>query len=278
MKIKNVDLEIVQGDIVELAVDAIVKADNTQSEENSQQAKHIVYVGIVDKEGKTDEHQIRKACADALLQASDLKYESVAFPALGYGVSGFPAVASAKIMAQEILKFAKFQESSIKRIVLCLFEEELYQIFNQTVTGYVTHIQDDLGNGPYTTVDAIIELPEGIVVIERSNPPYGWALPGGFVDCGESLEDSVRREAKEETSLELEDLRQFHTYSDPSRDPRFHTVSTVFIAKGKGTPQFGDDAKGLKIVPYEELLNLEYAFDHKDVIRDYLAALEKRQR
>ncbi|MDO8580742.1 MAG: NUDIX hydrolase [Candidatus Omnitrophota bacterium] len=117
----------------------------------------------------------------------------------------------------------------------------------------------------------IIELPQGIVLIERSNPPYGWALPGGFVDYGESLEAAARREAKEETNLELEGLRQFHTYSDPGRDPRFHTISTVFIARGKGRPQSGDDAKGLKIAAYNDLLNGTYAFDHKEIIREYLS-------
>lgn len=128
---------------------------------------------------------------------------------------------------------------------------------------------------PFVTVDMIIELPEGVVVIERRNPPFGWALPGGFVDMGESLEDAARREAKEETNLDLKDLRQMHTYSDPKRDPRFHTVSTVFIAKGVGVPRSGDDAKNLKIVPYDELLKIDYAFDHKQVIRDYLERRNK---
>lgn len=130
-------------------------------------------------------------------------------------------------------------------------------------------------NTPFVTVDMIIELPEGVVIIERLNPPYGWALPGGFVDMGESLEDAARREAKEETNLELENLRQMHTYSDPKRDPRFHTVSTVFIAKGQGKPQSGDDAKNLKIVPYADLLKIDYAFDHKEVVRDYLKLQKK---
>lgn len=128
---------------------------------------------------------------------------------------------------------------------------------------------------PFVTVDMIIELPEGMVVIERRNPPYGWALPGGFVDMGESLEDAARREAMEETNLNLEDLRQMHTYSDPKRDPRFHTVSTVFIARGVGVPKSGDDAKSLKIVPYDDLLKIDYAFDHKQVVRDYLDLRKK---
>lgn len=123
---------------------------------------------------------------------------------------------------------------------------------------------------PFVTVDMIIELPDGIVVIERLNPPYGWALPGGFVDMGESLEDAACREAKEETNLDLKNLQQMHTYSDPKRDPRFHTVSTVFIAKGEGKPQSGDDAKNLKIVPYADVLKIDYAFDHKLIVADYL--------
>ncbi|NTV29664.1 MAG: NUDIX hydrolase, partial [Candidatus Omnitrophica bacterium] len=99
--------------------------------------------------------------------------------------------------------------------------------------------------GPYICVDIIIEVDGGIVIIERSNPPFGWALPGGFVDRGESLETAARREAREETSLELEELKQFRTYSDPARDPRFHTITTMFTARGVGTPKAGDDAKGL---------------------------------
>ena len=83
-------------------------------------------------------------------------------------------------------------------------------------------------------------------------------------------ERGVKREAKEETDLELLELKQFHTYSEPNRDPRFHTVSTVFIGKGIGKPQFGDDAKGLKIVKYADLRKLKYAFDHGKIIKDYL--------
>ncbi|HQP10419.1 MAG TPA: NUDIX hydrolase [Candidatus Omnitrophota bacterium] len=120
------------------------------------------------------------------------------------------------------------------------------------------------------TVDIIIELSQGIILIERSNPPYGWALPGGFLDRAESLEQAAIRETKEETNLNLVNLRQFHTYSQPGRDPRFHTVSTVFIAEGQGEPRAGDDAKNLKIVRYEDLPELDYAFDHKMIIKEYL--------
>ena len=223
-----------------------------------------------DLEGKINEHTVRAACADALICAKERESQEIVLPALGVGGGEFSVVGSAKIMAQEILKFARTETGSVKHVVIYFEDQGELETFQRTARGYIDHIQDALGLGPYVTVDAVIEMDDGIVLIERSNPPYGWALPGGFVDCGESLETAVRREAKEETGLELENLRQMHTYSDPKRDPRFHTVTTVFVGRGKGEARFGDDAKGLKIVPCDELLGLEYAFDHHSVIRDYL--------
>jgi ADP-ribose pyrophosphatase YjhB (NUDIX family) len=90
------------------------------------------------------------------------------------------------------------------------------------------------------------------------------------VDYGESLEDAVAREAKEETGLELSGLKQFHTYSAPERDPRFHTIGTVFIAQAKGAPRAGDDAAALKIVNLREIDKINFAFDHKKILLDYL--------
>ena len=121
---------------------------------------------------------------------------------------------------------------------------------------------------PIPTVDIIIELPDGIVLIQRKNPPEGWAIPGGFVDYGESLERAAVREAKEETSLDIEIVRQFHTYSDPSRDARFHTISTVFIAKAQGTPKAGDDASGAGVFTRDNLPS-PICFDHKTILEDY---------
>ena len=124
---------------------------------------------------------------------------------------------------------------------------------------------------PLLTVDAIIETESGIILIERKNPPYGWALPGGFVDYGESLETAVIREAREETSLDIDIVEQFHAYSDPSRDPRKHTVSVVFIVKHdpNQTPYAMDDAKSLKVFPLSEIPE-NLAFDHGKIISDYL--------
>ena len=121
---------------------------------------------------------------------------------------------------------------------------------------------------PIPTVDIIIELPQGIVLIERRNPPLGWALPGGFVDYGESLEDAAVREAREETSLDVTLVRQFHTYSDPDRDARFHTISTVFIAKAEGVPVGADDAAVAGVFG-RDCLPTPLCFDHALIIDDY---------
>ncbi len=124
---------------------------------------------------------------------------------------------------------------------------------------------------PIPTVDIIIELERrGIVLIERKNPPYGWAIPGGFVDYGESLERAAIREAKEETGLDIELITQFHTYSDPRRDPRHHTITTVYIARAKGIPKAGDDAKGIGIFTEKDLPK-DLVFDHERILKDYFS-------
>lgn len=122
---------------------------------------------------------------------------------------------------------------------------------------------------PLLTVDIIIRINGSLILIKRKNPPYGWALPGGFVDPGETVEESAIREAKEETSLDLQDLKQFHVYSDPSRDPRGHTVSIVFTAKGIGEPKAADDAKDIGLFVPDSLPE-KIAFDHRSIIEDYI--------
>lgn len=125
---------------------------------------------------------------------------------------------------------------------------------------------------PTPTVDIIIELIDQpqrpIILIERKNIPYGWAIPGGFVDYGESVETAAIREAKEEVSLDIELIEQFQVYSDPNRDPRQHTLSIVFIAGGKGTPTPADDAKNLRIFHLWELPP-HLCFDHAKILHDY---------
>jgi 8-oxo-dGTP diphosphatase len=122
---------------------------------------------------------------------------------------------------------------------------------------------------PLPAVDIIIEMEkQGIVLIERKNEPRGWALPGGFVDYGESLEQAAVREAREETGLDITLLGQFHTYSAPGRDPRQHTISTVFVARGSGSPRAASDAAHTGVF-LEGSLPAPLAFDHARILQDY---------
>lgn len=324
MKIRNSEIKIVQGDITELKVGAIVNAANNKllmgggvagaikrkggkcieeeavkkgpieigaaisTSAGSLPAQYVIHAATMGMDFKTDEAKIRSSCANALKEAERLKVRSIAFPALGCGVGGFPEAGCAKIMAQEVFRHIWFDTStslsvnpersrridfpktSLKEIIFVLFDQTAYHIFNKNVISYLEYIIHKIQSGPFITVDIIIELTKGIVLIERSNPPYGWAIPGGFLDYNESLEDCAIREAKEETSLDIYGLTQLHTYSKPGRDPRFNTVTTVFTAKAKGRPKAGSDAANLRAQKPEEALKLNLAFDHKQVISDYL--------
>jgi 8-oxo-dGTP diphosphatase len=128
--------------------------------------------------------------------------------------------------------------------------------------------------GPHLTVDVILRMPNGkILLVERRHAPFGHALPGGFVEYGETVENAAAREALEETGIEVRELRQFHVYSDPGRDPRRHTVSVVFLAEGAGRPRAGSDAKEvLEVDPREP--GVELVFDHAQILRDYVVAGE----
>ena len=126
---------------------------------------------------------------------------------------------------------------------------------------------------PLLTVDALIRDGNGrVLLIKRRNPPPGWALPGGFVDYGETVEDAVVREIHEETGLTLTDAVQFRAYSDPTRDPRHHIVTLVFSGKATGALAAGDDAVDGQFFPIDQLPE-EMAADHGEIIRDYLRAM-----
>jgi O-acetyl-ADP-ribose deacetylase (regulator of RNase III)/ADP-ribose pyrophosphatase YjhB (NUDIX family) len=306
MKIKNTEIRLLKEDITRLKVDAIVNAANNKlimgggvagvikrqggnviEEEAVKKgpikigqaiatgagtlpSKFVIHAATMGMDFKTDEIKIRDAARSALTVAEELKLSSIAIPALGCGVGGFPHLASAKIIAQEVFRHLREGKSGLKEIIFCLHDKEAFEAFDKGLIRYLIHASEVLQNGPFVTVDAIIELDGGIVIIKRSNPPFGWALPGGFVDYGESLEGAVVREAKEETGLTLAELRQFHTYSEPTRDPRFHTIGTVFIAKGQGDPKPGDDAASLKVIKLNDIGSLDFAFDHRKILEDYI--------
>ena len=251
MEIRGVQIEVVRADAASVHAEIVITEEAAGAH--------------------PDEHSVRAACASALMEARVRGVGSVAIEALGVASGKMSAVTAGKIMAQEAIRFARAGSTRTSRITFCCpAEENDYAVFEKTVNGYVKHFLDVLIWGPFVTVDAIIEVPEGIVLVKRSNPPLGFALPGGFVDYGESLEQAVLREAREETGLSLIDLAQFHTYSEPSRDPRFHTITTVFSARAEGIPRAGDDAADVRVVRPSDIGELPFAFDHKQVLQDWM--------
>ncbi|WP_333784486.1 NUDIX hydrolase [Thermocrinis sp.] len=131
---------------------------------------------------------------------------------------------------------------------------------------------------PFLAVDGIVRLWDGkrfkgIVLIERHYEPYGFALPGGFVEVGERVEDAVLREVKEETGLDAKIVKLLGVYSEPDRDPRFHVVSVVFVLDAEGTPKAGDDAKSVFISSLEQIPFDKMVFDHAKILGDYLRCL-----
>jgi 8-oxo-dGTP diphosphatase len=128
---------------------------------------------------------------------------------------------------------------------------------------------------PYLAVDGVVRLWEGerfkgIVLIERRYEPLGYALPGGFVEVGETVEKAVLREVKEETGLDAQIVKLLGVYSEPNRDPRFHVVSVVFVLDAYGEPKGGDDAKKAVVFPLEDLPFDKIVFDHAKILKDYL--------
>jgi len=130
---------------------------------------------------------------------------------------------------------------------------------------------------PFPTVDVIIRYKNGIVLINRKNPPYGWAIPGGFMEYGESAEFCGKREMEEETNLSLEELELFTVRSQPDRDPRFHTVTVVYTANGIGELKAGDDAADAKVFALDDLPE-EIAFDHREVLMLYKEKTDEKTR
>lgn len=309
LKIYGATVKVIQGDITDLAVDAIVNAANNklvmggglagvirqkggqQIEEEaiskgpieigaavatgagSLKAKYIIHAATMGMDFKTDEVKIRESCKNSLLVANELKLNSIALPALGCGVGHFPLVGAAKIMAQETLRYLREGKPVLKEIIYCLYDQKAFDIFEQNAIGYLDYFENQF-QSPFATVDTIIDINGAVVLIKRSNPPYGWAIPGGFVDYGESLEDAARREAMEETSLQVDNLKQFHTYSYAKRDPRFHTISTVFTATATGTPKADSDAADVKIFQENELPE-QMAFDHRQILDDYFKSKKR---
>jgi O-acetyl-ADP-ribose deacetylase (regulator of RNase III)/ADP-ribose pyrophosphatase YjhB (NUDIX family) len=302
-KIKNTVLKVTIGDITELNVNAIVNAANNQlvmgggvagaikkkggqsiqdeatklapippgeavvTGAGNLKAKYVIHAATMGMDFETNETKIRACVANSLKRAEEKALISIAFPALGCGVGGFSIEKVAKIMAEEVLLHLK-KTSTLESITFVLIDEPSAALFETSFSGHLDYVQGKMNRNPIPTADIIIDYQGGIVLVKRKNPPFGWAIPGGFLEYGETLETCAARETKEETNLELNELAQFHTYSDPARDPRHHTVTTVFTAKGKGILKADSDAKEAKVFKHNELPS-DIAFDHKEILNDY---------
>lgn len=303
MEIYDTKIEVIKGDITELATDAIVNAANNQlimgggvagaikrrggssiQEEAKKispikkgeaaitnggnlKTKYVIHAATMGMDFKTDQNIIRQATRNTLLRTKDMKINSLAFPALGCGVGGFLPDEAAKIMLEEVITYTKMN-NNLNKIIFVLYNEETYSVFKKVFEERFSRMKKKIEECPMSTVDIIIEKDDEIILIERENPPFGWALPGGFVETGETVEEAASREAEEETGVKLKELKQFHVYSDPGRDPRFHSISCVFTAKTLSQPKASSDAKEAKFFSRKKLPP-DIVFDHKQILEDY---------
>ena len=239
-------------------------------------AGYVIHAATMGMDFRTDAEKVRKSAASALSLGNTLKISSIAFPALGCGTGGLSPSMVADIMIEETLRCLSVKGGSLKDIRFVLHDRRTFDVFRSSVEGYLVSMTQKTYRNPVPTVDVIIELPGGIVLVKRKNYPYGWAIPGGFVDYGESLEDAAKREAKEETGMAVSGLEQFHTYSAPGRDPRHHTISTVFTARGSGNPKPDDDAEEAAVFTENNLPD-NFAFDHKEIVKEYFREHKKEK-
>jgi len=307
MQIDNLKVDFITKDITDLKVDAIVNPANTElvmggglalviknkageSIENEArnsapielgdsmvttagrlEAGAVIHTATMKMDFKPDQHIIRKAFKSALVLAEKRGFETIAMPALGCGTGKFSLKDFAKIAVDEVLTQSS-KNSPLQNIIFTFKDHWRCSDFKESFLSYYGYQIRKLSKLPLVTVDAIVSIDaKSILLIERNNPPYGLALPGGFLEYGESLEDAIKRELKEETSLEIVGLKQFHTYSAPERDPRFHTVTTVFIADVIGAPKADSDAKAIQQIAFDKIPAKEYfAFDHWQIVQDWL--------
>jgi len=263
MKVKHAELIVIHSDI------SVVSAD--------------IVAGGTAREGEIDEKSLRREIHAVFLKAQEQNHETLAFDIESWisgkisgGYTVTPEIIS-KLMAQEAFRYLQSQNAmALKKILFVAGEENLAAVFEQNIYEYLRHLTEDFSGGPYLTVDGIVEYNQGIVLIERKNPPLGWALPGGFLDRGEKIAAAVVREVKEETNLEFTAIGEFKVCSDPARDPRFHTVSVVFYGKGQGQLRAASDAKNARVFPWDRLPQV-IAFDHREIIEEYKRKIKKQK-
>ncbi len=235
----------------------------------SLEARYVIHVATMRMDFKTDYGIVRRCARSVFELCHEKGIREVAMPALGAGTGGLDTAMVAKIQAQEFFKAVR-KGLGIERVIFVFYSDNDFKA-GLSAKDYLAHLVGKTMQGPFLTVDAVVfdrlHNPERIVLIRRKNPPFGWALPGGFLDYGETVEYAAARELKEETGLDYEYQRLLGVYSDPNRDERFHTVTTAFYGIAEGTPKAADDAQDAKWFLVSELPN-EMAFDHRKIIQD----------
>jgi len=303
--IKNIEISVVMSDITEFPCDALVYEANTHFNADGGLAamvklkggktveaamakfvpakigdvlfspaaglpvKFLIHAVTTGLNPKIDTSVIRKATYNSLLCAQKNNLAAVSFPVLGQGLGDMPYEAVSKLMAQEIFRYIQTTTApALKKITIVCASDEAFDVFKNNICAYLNHL---ILQGPFLVVSGVVEYQDGIVLVERTNPPFGWSLPGGFVDYNESVEVAVAREVQEETNLAFKNIRQLKVYSDKDRDPRFHTVVVAFAGKGEGLIKPASDAKDARLFKINEI-PAELAFDHRKIIDDYLAS------
>lgn len=229
-------------------------------------AKYLFRAYISGSSENDIEKEIRTATRDCLLQGMKLFCNSVAFPILGYKTQKITAEGAFQIMMEEIISIVD-RKVNLKYIMVVV-PKKFFKRCEKITTGMLESLTKKIFRNPYPAADIIIKKERGIVLVYRKNFPTGWAIPGGFINYGESAENAAIREAKEETGLEIKNLKLFGVFSKPGRDTRFHTISIVFTANGKGEINAGDDARIAKIF-YKEHLPENIAFDHREILMQF---------
>ncbi|MFH1771535.1 MAG: NUDIX domain-containing protein [Candidatus Omnitrophota bacterium] len=291
MKLNGIEISVVKANMaaVKASLKAVafidtVDAKSVFKEIKLKAGKIVVYSSlnkkssfvlgaILKKRGLVTESLVRNAAYNLLTYAQKKSFNSIALGFINLKGCGLKVKDVSKIMAQEVFRYSTgVKNKSLKRIIFALGNVQSFKIFNKQINRYLAYMDKEMRLGPYLTVDGIVEHKGGIIMIKRSNPPLGWALPGGFVDYNESVEKAVVREIKEETNLNFVRIEQVKVYSDPQRDPRFHTVSVVFKGKGQGVLRSGSDASEARVFSLDALPEI-IAFDHRRIIEDYIETI-----
>jgi len=232
----------------------------------SNRKRYILHVSIPDASRKEIRDKIKETVRDCLQQMEKFSCTSALLPVFGCMTNKISVQESFKIMMGEIIS-SWGQMKNLGNIIVIL-PENSFERCEKVATEMLQHLVRKIFRNTYPASDTIIKKDGGVVLIYRKNPPRGWAIPGGFINYGESAEDAAIREAKEETGLDITNLNLFGVFSDPQRDPRFHTLSIVFVADGRGKIHPGDDALKARVF-YRDGLPEDVVFDHREILKRF---------